>query len=155
MHKPRTILEKEIQSWQKEIEVFEERIRLGGSIYRDMDDLFIPWDKHMASEDKPRFKTKEDFEKACIEHIQADKKKLEKAQEQLNKRSLQEQIDDASGRLHQPDPMEEIIREDLQLEAERIEKELAGSDVPELDPEVMEKIRKKLHQRTEEYEARR
>lgn len=50
------------------------------------------------------------------------------------------------------DPMEEIIKEDLLIEAEAIEKKMEDADVEEMSVEVGERIRGKLHAQIDEYE---
>lgn len=53
------------------------------------------------------------------------------------------------------DPMEEIIKEDLQIIAETIDRQTEAADVEELSIEDRERIREKLHARIEAYEKER
>lgn len=53
------------------------------------------------------------------------------------------------------DPMEEIIKEDLLIEAESIAKRMEEADDEEMSAEVRERIRAKLHAQIDEYEKER
>lgn len=79
-------LEQEIVKYKQEVSVYEERIKIGGSIYRDMNDTFIPWDKHVCDENgTPTFKSKDEFETRCRQRIQRAEKEITKVESKLKK----------------------------------------------------------------------